>query len=254
MINSLATELHNAFLGFSPVARGLFIAWIVEMISVPIVKWIWGERAMRQAIVLGVLLQASTVFALLWQAWGLPRALLAAVAVVALGWLVEFIGSRTAWPFGPYHYTDRLQPQVGRVPVVIPLAWLMMLPPAWAVGERITGTPRATLPFVIVSALAIMVWDFFLDPQMVKWGFWEWRRHGGYFGIPWQNFAGWFVAAALMTWIIAPGPLPTSPLLMIYSVTWLLQTIGQAAFWKLPGPALVGFLAMGAAVVLGWFL
>jgi hypothetical protein len=38
------------------------------------------------------------------------------------------------------------------------------------------------------------------------------------------------------------------PLLLIYVTTWLLQSIGQAFFWAMPGPAFIGFLTMGSFV------
>jgi len=123
------------------------------------------------------------------------------------------------------------------------------LPPAWAVAERLTGGARG-VGFVVLSGLAFTAWDLFLDPQMVAWGFWEWEQPGGYFGIPWVNFAGWFAASALMTALIAPAPLPVAPLLLIYAVTWFLETVGQAVFWRMPGSALVGSAAMGLFVVL----
>ena len=85
---------------------------------------------------------------------------------------------------------------------------------------------------------------------MVGWGYWVWAEPGGYFGIPWSNFFGWFVAAALITLIVRPQPLPAGPLLAVYTVTWLLQTGGQTIFWQMPGPALCGFVGMGVFVVL----
>ena len=39
------------------------------------------------------------------------------------------------------------------LPLLVPLAWLMMLPPAWAVSQRITGRVSG-VAFVAVSALA----------------------------------------------------------------------------------------------------
>jgi putative membrane protein len=135
------------------------------------------------------------------------------------------------------------------VPLLIPLAWLMMLPPAWAVGSWLSGTDRG-LRFVLVSAGAFTAWDLFLDPQMVAWGYWQWATPGGYFGIPWLNFGGWFLSSALITLVARPSALPIKPLLLIYIITWLLQSIGQALFWAMPGPALVGFLVMGSFVLL----
>jgi hypothetical protein len=39
-------------------------------------------------------------------------------------------------------------------------------------------------------------------------------------------------------------------LLVVYTITWFLQSVGQAVFWHMLGPALVGFVGMGAFVVL----
>jgi len=241
--------LVDAFLALPLAVQALTGLWTLEMISVPILKWTGGARAERVGIVVGVLLQAAAVLALLATAWSLPRVLGVAAVVVALSWLVEFVGSHTGLPFGRYHYTPRLQPQLGGVPWLIPLAWLMMLPPSWAVATLITGGASRWLTALVAGAV-FTAWDLFLDPQMVHWGFWEWEQPGGYFGIPWLNFVGWILASAVMTAIIGPTGLPLLPLFIVYILTWLLETIGQAAFWGLRGSALVGFLAMGLAVAL----
>jgi putative membrane protein len=50
-------------------------------------------------------------------------------------------------------------------------------------------------------------------------GCWVWDQPGGYFGIPWQNYAGWLLSAAVMTALAAPlnvpAPFPTAPLLLV---------------------------------------
>ncbi len=245
----MLTWIVDTFMALPLVPRLLLLVWVLEMVSVPILKWRWGARAERAGIILGVLLQASTVIAVLYTAWGLWATVRVASIIAGLGWAVEFVGSHTGLPFGRYHYTERLQPQLGGVPLLIPLAWLMMLPPAWAVAEEITGRPG--MAFVIVAALAFTAWDLFLDPQMVAWSFWEWDQPGGYFGIPWVNYAGWLLASAVMTALAAPGLLPTRPLFLVYGITWFLQAFGQFFFWKLRGPALVGAVGMGVWVVWG---
>lgn len=95
-------------------------------------------------------------------------------------------------------------------------------------------------------------WDLFLDPQMVAWGLWVWTQPGGYFDIPWINFLGWLLASALITAVVRPGPLPTRPLMLIYGITWLLESLGLLFFWGLPGPALVGFAGMGSLLWLAF--
>lgn len=229
----------------------LVAIWALSMISLPIVKYFYGVVAITAGVIVTVLLQTTAVLWVVVRAWGARRTLVAAAIVAALTWLVEAIGTATGYPFGLYDYTDKLQPQLAHVPLLIPLAWLMMLPPAWSVAALITGRWRGA-GFILVSALALTAWDLFLDPQMVAWGLWVWREPGGYFGIPWLNYGGWILTAVILTAAVRPQPLPVWPLLIIYTITWALETIGQLFFWNLPGPALVGGLVMGTFVLLAW--
>jgi len=223
------------------------------MISIPILRWFLGDGALRWGVIISVSLLVATVLTTLHHALGARQTLRVVVPVLLLAWLFEYIGHSTGYPFGGYSYTPALQPQLGGVPLLIPLAWLMMLPPAWAVGSQLSGE-RSGLRFVLTSAGAFTAWDLFLDPQMVAWGYWQWDAVGGYFGIPWSNFAGWFLAAAVITYLArplaTPRALPHGALVLIYGVTWLLQSVGQAFFWAMPGPALAGFLVMGSFVLL----
>jgi uncharacterized membrane protein len=232
-------------------ARVFLFAWIACMIPMPIIQWITGNDGLTAGIVLSVLVQAALAIVFLNQAAGWRRTAVIVGTVAVVAWASEALGSKTGIPFGAYHYTARLQPQVLGVPLLIPLAWLMMLPPAWAVAQRITG--RATgLAFILVSAFAFTAWDLFLDPQMVHWGLWAWDQPGHYFGIPLVNFAGWMLVSALVTLVARPPALPTRPLLVVYTLTWLIETVGLILFWGLFGPAAAGFLGMGLFVLWGW--
>jgi lycopene beta-cyclase len=240
---------HALLAGLASPRHWLIVAWTLTMISIPIIRWVVGDDVLHWGVIAGVLLQAAAVLVVLQGAWGTRTTLRMVAIVLPLAWLVERIGSTTGVPFGAYHYTAALAPLLGGVPLVIPLAWLMMLPPAWAVASAITASTRGW-HFVVVSALAFTAWDLFLDPQMVGWGYWVWQQPGSYFGIPWINFFGWFLSSALITLAVRPQQPPVPPLLVIYTITWFLQSVGQAVFWNMPGPALVGFVGMGAFVVL----
>lgn len=238
-------------LGLTVPAAALFAAWLAGMIALPIALWLGGPIILPTMLSMTVTLQAALVIMLLGRAWAAIPTLRTVIVIALLAWLAEAVGSATGLPFGRYHYTPRLQPQLAGVPLLIPLAWLMMLPPAWAVAHLITR--RWSGPaFVAAAALAMTTWDMFLDPQMVRWDFWRWAQPGGYFGIPWLNFAGWLLIAALITALVRPRPLPFAPLFLIYSLTWLLETGGLIFFWGLPGPGLAGFAGMGIMVGLGW--
>jgi len=222
----------------------LTAAWLLALIAIPILRWVFGDSVLHQGVIVGVVLQASAVLAISYRAWGARQVLRIAAIVIPSSWLIERIGSTTGFPFGPYHYTDALAPLVGGVPAVIPLAWLMMLPPAWAVAHAVTGAVRGWR-FVAVSALAFTMWDLFLDPQMVAWGYWVWETPGIYFGIPLINYGGWLLSSVLLTVAVRPPRLPVRPLLVIYGAVWFLQSVGMTFFWQMPGPALFGFTGMG---------
>ena len=224
-------------------------AWLLTMVAIPIAGWTLGDGALRFGIVLGVLLQATAVLLILTQAWGWYRTLKTAVIITVGTLIVEIIGSHTGIPFGQYHYTDLLQPQIAGVPLLIPFAWFMMLPCAWAVAYPFR---HSRWRFILISALALTAWDLFLDPQMVNWQLWIWDQPGGYFGIPWSNYVGWFCTSALLTYLVQPDRLPVTPLLSIYALTWFLELFGLLFFWGLVGPALVGGLGMGYFVWISW--
>lgn len=225
----------------------LFGGWLLVMITIPILRWTIGDGILPWSVTLSVCLLAATVVTILLRQWQRDTTARVVLTVIALAWTLEFVGHTTGFPFGAYDYTETLQPQLGGVPLLIPLAWLMMLPSAWAVGQIIARQTNG-LRFVLISAAAFTAWDFFLDPQMVHWGFWAWERQGGYFGIPWINFVGWFAGSALITAVAQPPKVPVIPLFLIYIITWFLQSVGQALFWQMVGPALVGFIAMGLFV------
>ena len=231
--------------------------WILVMICVPIVRWTAGAGAERIGIAAGVFAQVAVVIVTLAAGLG-PYALVVVVSVPVLGWASEVLGSRTGFPFGSYTYTNVLQPQLADVPVLIPLAWLMMMPPSWAVGASLA--PNNPVAQWAIAAAAFTAWDVYLDPLMVGWDFWRWKRRGWYLGIPLTNYLGWFAVAFVITAALALlagavgipllESLPTGPMLLVFVITWILQFIGQFAFWKLHASAVAGLLAMGVFVVL----
>lgn len=236
---------------FSAVDRvylGLLSLWLFAMVTLPIAKWVWGPEVLIRIIPLSTILQVGLVLWVVLQVWGPRPTLQATLLVTAATLIIEAVGTATGFPFGDYTYTEALQPQLLHVPLLIPLAWLMMLPVAWAVARQITGQ-TAGWRFVSISALAMTAWDLFLDPQMVAWGFWVWHQPGAYFGIPWLNFAGWFLTAAVVTLLVRPLPVPVAPLLPIFGIVWFLETFGLFFWWNLPGPALVGGVVMGSLLL-----
>ncbi len=238
--------------------------WLLSMISIPIIGWTLGPQPQINGIIIATILQTILGIATLSLTWGWLRALGAAGVVGGITWAAEAVGTATGFPFGNYYYTDTFQLQVAHVPLLIPIAWMMVLPSAWAIGQLVRdrfAQPSALklILFTMVAAAALTAWDFGLDPQMVGWGLWVWLDGGAYFGIPISNFIGWFGTGALGTlavwWLVAPpdDALATDQLLLIYALTWFLMAFGLILFWDLAGPGFVLLLVMGFFLVLaGW--
>ena len=124
------------------------------------------------------------------------RNLLSLVLVAVLGFLAEVIGNRTSFLFGPYAYTDTLQPQLLGVPVVMMCAWVILF----------AYIKQMMLPFQFplwVEALIASFWmtsiDAVIDPLAAgTLDYWRWQQSGSYYGIPAQNFLGWFLVSLVL--------------------------------------------------------
>jgi uncharacterized membrane protein len=194
--------------------------------------------------------------------WKRALALLACVFIVSLAF--ESVGVATGLIYGPYHYTDKLGPLfLGLVPLLIPIAWFMMMYPSFVIADWLVPARDSRWRILAVAAvggLVMTAWDLVMDPVMVRGGHWIWEVDGAYFGIPLQNFWGWwlttfvtFLVFLLVTRYLAQPTENRNDRLAVlsYATTGLGNTIG-AFLVGLGGPALVGLFAMAPWAVMGW--
>ncbi|GEM_PF-683192 len=124
------------------------------------------------------------------------------------GMAVEWSGVHTGWPFGGYSYSWILGPHLFGVPVTLGFAWIAVI----GSSALIAGPSKPSVPGRLWKAVQIGVWtvliDFVLDPAAASRGFWNWSGTGGFYGIPWSNFASWFVVGALLS-LLLPDRLPS---------------------------------------------
>ncbi len=244
--------------GRASLVKFALAAWLAMFIATPISLWVFGEQVLPVMASMGVLAQLLAVVLALSLGWGWRSIVISLGWIAVFTWVVEWIGSATGVIFGQYAYTQAMQPQLGDVPIIIPLAWAMMLFPSWAVAQAILEPYRQRigrmygLIFAALSGLAFTAWDLYLDPQMVGRGLWTWEESGAYFGIPLSNFVGWWLVSSLLTLIVRPSKLPVPPLTLVYTLTWLFQAIGLGVFWGQAGAALSGFLGMGVFCLWAW--
>lgn len=130
----------------------------------------------------------------------------------------ELLGTSTGFPFGHYRYLNGLGYKIaGLVPFTIPLSWFYLGFSAYFIarlglGNRnIANWLKITLAIALGSVL-LTSWDFVLDPAMsqTQVPFWLWEQPGAFFGMPYQNFAGWFgtgvvfMSVATVLWQFKP--------------------------------------------------
>jgi len=118
-----------------------------------------------------------------------------------VSWAFEQVGVATGLVFGAYQYTDYLGGKLGHVPLLIPLAWFMMIYPSYVIANlalerRPTGTPGGAgslLRLAAASAAVMTVWDLVIDPILSgpQVRAWVWETGGPYYGVPIQNYLGW---------------------------------------------------------------
>ena len=152
-------------------ARPVTWALVAAAVLVQIVYPLTPEGTRTPITVLSVLVFAAAALADVVR-WHGPRGGGVLLLVAGGGGLLaEAIGVHTGFPFGSYTYTGTLGPQLLGVPLVVPLAWVMMAWPALVVGRTLgAARPRSRQS----GAVALASWDVFLDPQMVDAGHWRW--------------------------------------------------------------------------------
>jgi putative membrane protein len=99
--------------------------------------------------------------------------------------------------------------------------------------------------------------------MMVAGGHWVWEQPGAYFGVPLQNYWGWWLTTFVTFWLFLSlaGVNPqhdTSNDSFKQLAIWSFAANGLSSILVdfeigLDGPALVGTFAMLPWVVLGWF-
>lgn len=186
----------------------------------------------------------------------------------------ELLGTSTGFPFGHYHYLGGLGYKIaGRVPVTIPLSWFYLGFAAYLLAHAALSARRQSYALnwwiirvgaIALGALLLTSWDFVLDPAMSQTTvpFWEWDQPGAFFGMPYQNFLGWFttgslfMGVAVLLWGQKAVTLQRSQLcvpLIVYLSNFAFAAVMSLAegLWI---PVLLGFL-LGVGPALGfWWL
>ena len=87
----------------------------------------------------------------------------------AVSWCLESLSIATGFPFGHYHYTDKLGPRLGTVPLLIMPAYFAMCYVSWNLAHivldkfdhRADTLQRFAVP--VIAAFIMVMWDLSMD-------------------------------------------------------------------------------------------
>jgi putative membrane protein len=188
---------HPEFLSLLPAGQTLF-------------RW-----SMAGGGVVYILLGAIAVAIYAYRTLGLWKWLTFMVSAIGISLSSELLGTSMGFPFGHYSYLSGLGYKIaGLVPFTIPLSWFYLGLSSYLLAR--TGLSARfgkhswlwQIGAIGLGALLLTSWDFVLDPAMSQTAlpFWYWHQPGAFFGMPYQNFAGWlgtgatFMTVAALAW------------------------------------------------------
>lgn len=149
--------------------------------------------ALRIVTLATVFVGAATMILHSYLVYGTVFASIFTILTFSYALAIETIGVKTGWPFGRYRYSQTLGLQVFGVPLLVPFAWIMLSYPILIAARR-----AAAHWVFLYGGIGLMIWDLFLDPQMVDAGRWSWKLVGPRVPfepmIPLSNAAGWLFA------------------------------------------------------------
>ena len=156
------------------------------------------------------------------------------ILTFVISWSYETSSILTGFPFGHYVYADKLGPKLWLVPLLIMPAYFSMGYIAWTIGhilldrfdDRLAGAEVVLVP--VLASFVMVMWDLCIDPaSSTITGAWIWRDGGGYFGVPFVNFVGWYLCVFTIYLVFA--------VYLRHSSEWTTEiNLSERSTWTLP--------------------
>jgi putative membrane protein len=163
------------------------------------------------------------------------------VTGLALGLFFEVLSVNTGFPFGPYHYTPLFGPQILDVPIIIPLAWYVIVYLGYIVSNLmiartpvVVGGTGEAVWLSLIGAMVVTAYDLAADPFMVQTiGAWVMHNPGDYFGEQLRGFAGWTLVSFLIAVIVrlSHRRVPVRPAATITTLAAAYPLVAYAVWW-----------------------
>lgn len=148
-------------------------------------------------------LAGMVAFGYLLLCYPFKQATFITVTAMSISMGLEYLGVTYGILFGDYRYERDFGVQLAGVPITIGFAWLVVIVSTSVITQRLLGKKRSLLLFVVISSLLAVLIDLAIDPvAFALKKYWIWEQPGFFYGVPFQNFIGWFVTSAIIQAIL----------------------------------------------------
>jgi len=132
------------------------------------------------------------------------------------GFVVEWIGVNTGWPFGAYRYGDALGPKSGGVPWSIGLNWFVVSLSARQWIPFRAGRVWQLFAWVLGSSALMVFLDMWIEPLAPELDYWYWDEGRA----PVRNYLGWFGASVILQLVLLKvwPPRPNQSARMVFPI------------------------------------
>lgn len=181
---------------FKNISTALIFIYILLALlkNIGNIQFISETWAANVVLILGVI---SIYHGILW--YGKKGTLVFFGITFIISWCLESLSIQTGFPFGNYYYTDLLLWKLGEVPVLIMPAYFSVGYLSWVMSHVLCNrqnseyTKYDIVLIPCIAAFIMVLWDFTFDPlSSTVTDLWRWKGGGAYFGVPIQNFVGWY--------------------------------------------------------------
>ena len=174
----------------------------------------------------------------------------------AFGFFVEALNVATGWPFGEIQFSDSLGLKLMGVPIFVIVGWLMISHPLLLLARQISKHW-----IFIFGGAGLAAWDLFLDPAMVKYGYWSWAPFSKALPfeptIPLSNTFGWLLSGmALMAILHATLPkerrkqgVDFKLVVLLLTWIWISRVFSNLFIFHNYGVALLGGVGLGLLLI-----
>ena len=181
----------------SPVKNGIILLAITHFVALWGIKSDLYSEFFVPLIPVNILLCLAVL--LYYQKYWSVRAVLFLFVTYASAFVLQTIGDRTDYLFGPFRFGWSLGPSLFGTPLVAGVIWVVAI---YCSGMMIKNLAFTIYQKAALGGVMVMLFDIVLEPIARQYKMWDWmtKKDPGalYNPVPIQNYLAWFLFSFLI--------------------------------------------------------